>query len=298
MEPCDPKMPGLIFGGLPVVLEEVEGAVSSCIDLHLESAPRQGTCVLHHGRQRQHCSCPDEGWHLVEGRLPTHVRRPMDNLQSIALTPWCLQDRPATSLTRYRGPRDFRGAQRIPCACRKINLPPRMLVEDWRDKDSSIHPLGGDVSGHRVVRKFHDQWAHPEEQACKHCVRQRIMVGNEPIAELQSLPHSPRCLVSPEPRPMGHGLQTGVHPHRRHENAHLHPPREELRRGVSLEAADVASHIGGARKDPIQHHTRCAHEVLPCGIDFPRPDSRPKSCHARRPSPVERIKPLAPFGEG
>mmetsp|Transcript_65679 Transcript_65679/g.201259 ORF Transcript_65679/g.201259 Transcript_65679/m.201259 type:complete len:288 (-) Transcript_65679:775-1638(-) len=119
---------------------------------------------------------------------------------------------------------------------------------------------------------------------------QRVMERHQAVPHLQRAAHGVARALAPEPGEVRLGLVSAVDAHGRHERTNLHPPRQKCAVGLAGEAADVASHVGRAGQDPIEHHSGRPLQVLPRGLDVAGPDRGAEPGHARREGAVEGVE--------
>mmetsp|Transcript_104434 Transcript_104434/g.265071 ORF Transcript_104434/g.265071 Transcript_104434/m.265071 type:complete len:359 (+) Transcript_104434:492-1568(+) len=253
--------------GLAVVLHELERAVLARIDLHLQGAAWQGVGVLNDGRQGEHSARTHEGRHLVQAPILAK----------------------ATAAAEQKSGRRIRGEQ-VPLALWQVDVSQIVLLDDGRHKDVPVHPLRGDVSSEGVVGELHDEGPDPKVLRPVLCVRKRVMVRDEPVAQLEGLPNGSRGIIAPKPWKMRNRIDDRMHPHDRHEDADLDPAGQVNRGSVPQEAANVACHIRSTTEHPIQHHAGGALQVLPRRIDISGPGGGAHAGHAGRPAAVQRVE--------
>mmetsp|Transcript_107933 Transcript_107933/g.315611 ORF Transcript_107933/g.315611 Transcript_107933/m.315611 type:complete len:215 (-) Transcript_107933:1876-2520(-) len=104
----------LVAQRLAIILDEIEGAIVPCIDLHLQRPAWQGIRVLHNRCQRQHCASTDKRWYLSVVRLASHVHRPFDEVHRPVLQAARLIEGPKASLAMLGCLGDVGGPQSVP----------------------------------------------------------------------------------------------------------------------------------------------------------------------------------------
>mmetsp|Transcript_8064 Transcript_8064/g.22996 ORF Transcript_8064/g.22996 Transcript_8064/m.22996 type:complete len:360 (-) Transcript_8064:988-2067(-) len=265
----DSLLTGGVPQGLRVVLDEIEAAIGASIDLHMQSPACQGVGVQHVPGQGDYRARADEGRDLREGGGARQA--------------------PASLITKgLAGP----CCERIPRrATRKVHVLRRVLADDGGNEDDPVHPLGCDARGLHVVRELHGQGLDPVRRRRIEVVRERVVVGHQPVSEPDGLFYHGLRGIAEGPWPVGLRPEDGVHPHDRHKHADLHPSREVRPVGLAVEAADVGADVRRAAQHPIQHHARRVAQVLPVRVHVSRPHRGADARHAGAPRSVQREEP-------
>src|ERR1017187_10352203 len=142
-----------------------------------------------------------------------------------------------------------------------------------------------------VVRKFKEKRPHGWQAGAIGSLRERVDIGDQPIAQIDCFRHGRKPVISKSPGPSWR-IVSAMRAHDGDESGLFDPSRVKLRRGSALKSTRIMGDERHPGQTPVEKRSRLLAKSRPGRVNVPGPCCRTIVLHAGGKSPVDGPLPI------